>query len=230
VEKLRNLEAMRLYAAENAQRWYEYINGPRGRGLANGSLYLVTGFEKSRSQWGMAVFQEVPTQTTFPLSFIPDADVAYRWTSSGPATTKASGIIAANGSPPQNAVPCAVHQNQWGLCGLNQTVFITGFSISLGTGIWGRLFKNVEICQIEDSRLGSSGNDFVSYASQGFSFSWSPGFLGGSTSNRGKQSAGRIEDLDGVDVSEFPPISQVRSCIQTTTMEFICPRFFTHLK
>ncbi|KAJ7864678.1 hypothetical protein B0H13DRAFT_2203657, partial [Mycena leptocephala] len=56
VEKLRNLEAMRLYAAENAQRWYEYINGPRGRGLANGSLYLVTGFEKSRSQWGMAVF------------------------------------------------------------------------------------------------------------------------------------------------------------------------------
>ncbi|KAJ7471386.1 hypothetical protein B0H11DRAFT_2433262, partial [Mycena galericulata] len=55
LEKLRNLESMRRYAAANADSWYKYANGPRGRGLTNGSLYLVTGCEKSRS-WGMAAF------------------------------------------------------------------------------------------------------------------------------------------------------------------------------
>ncbi|KAJ7707389.1 hypothetical protein B0H17DRAFT_871953, partial [Mycena rosella] len=55
VEKLENLQNIRQYAAENAENWYRYINCARGRGLANGSLYLVTGSEKSRS-WGMASF------------------------------------------------------------------------------------------------------------------------------------------------------------------------------
>ncbi|KAJ7686067.1 hypothetical protein B0H17DRAFT_907284, partial [Mycena rosella] len=66
--KLENLEHMRRYASEHAESWYKYINGARGRGLANGSLYLVTGCEKSRS-WGMAAFQDVTTEPTFQLSF-----------------------------------------------------------------------------------------------------------------------------------------------------------------
>ncbi|KAJ7471383.1 hypothetical protein B0H11DRAFT_1685337, partial [Mycena galericulata] len=55
LEKLENLENMRRYAAKNAESWYKHVNGARGRGLANGSLYLVSGCEKSRS-WGMAAF------------------------------------------------------------------------------------------------------------------------------------------------------------------------------
>ncbi|KAJ7870368.1 hypothetical protein B0H13DRAFT_1522488, partial [Mycena leptocephala] len=55
LKKLDNLEPMREYAVANAERWYRYINGPRGRGLANGLLYLVTGWEKAHS-WGMASF------------------------------------------------------------------------------------------------------------------------------------------------------------------------------
>ncbi|KAJ7126735.1 hypothetical protein C8R44DRAFT_667434, partial [Mycena epipterygia] len=53
--KLENLESVRRYAATHAESWYKYINGARGRGLANGSLYLVTGCEKAQS-WGMASF------------------------------------------------------------------------------------------------------------------------------------------------------------------------------
>ncbi|KAJ7227488.1 hypothetical protein GGX14DRAFT_315144, partial [Mycena pura] len=56
VEKLANLENLRRYAAKNAYSWYEYVNGPdRGRGLENGTLCVVTGWEKSRS-WGIASF------------------------------------------------------------------------------------------------------------------------------------------------------------------------------
>ncbi|KAF8126413.1 hypothetical protein K438DRAFT_1520690, partial [Mycena galopus ATCC 62051] len=58
VEKLRNLENMRQYATTHVESWYKYANKTRGRGLVNGSLYLVTGCEKARS-WGMASFHNV---------------------------------------------------------------------------------------------------------------------------------------------------------------------------
>ncbi|KAJ6588079.1 hypothetical protein B0H19DRAFT_904730, partial [Mycena capillaripes] len=49
LQKLRNVENMRTYAAKHAATWYKHIKGPRGRELANGDLYLVTGCEKARS-------------------------------------------------------------------------------------------------------------------------------------------------------------------------------------
>ncbi|KAJ7822065.1 hypothetical protein B0H14DRAFT_2370947, partial [Mycena olivaceomarginata] len=53
LEKLENLESMRRYAAKHAESWYKYVNETRGRRLVNGSLYLVTGWEKG-SIVGMA--------------------------------------------------------------------------------------------------------------------------------------------------------------------------------
>ncbi|KAJ6514557.1 hypothetical protein DFH09DRAFT_258354 [Mycena vulgaris] len=65
LEKLQNVAMMRQYAAKNAESWYRYVNGPaRGRELVNGSLYLVTGCEKSLS-WGMASFQDIRAQNEF---------------------------------------------------------------------------------------------------------------------------------------------------------------------
>ncbi|KAJ7757757.1 hypothetical protein DFH07DRAFT_700158, partial [Mycena maculata] len=52
LKKLENLGKMQEYFARNAESWYRYSNNVRGRGLANGALYLVTGCEKSPS-WGM---------------------------------------------------------------------------------------------------------------------------------------------------------------------------------
>ncbi|KAJ7901445.1 hypothetical protein B0H13DRAFT_2515659, partial [Mycena leptocephala] len=54
-EKLRDLATMRRYAYKRAESWYRYVNETRGRELVNGSLYLVTGWEKAES-WGMASF------------------------------------------------------------------------------------------------------------------------------------------------------------------------------
>ncbi|KAJ7211416.1 hypothetical protein GGX14DRAFT_326569, partial [Mycena pura] len=58
LEKLEEIEHARRYAARNAESWYRYVNETRGRGLTNGSLYLITGCEKSQSG-GMASFQNV---------------------------------------------------------------------------------------------------------------------------------------------------------------------------
>ncbi|KAF8133077.1 hypothetical protein K438DRAFT_1641830 [Mycena galopus ATCC 62051] len=83
-EKLRNLENVRQYATRHAESWYKYANKTRGRGLVNGSLYLVTGCEKARS-WGMASFHNVslPGENGFSLSFKPTTDAnngyRYRW-------------------------------------------------------------------------------------------------------------------------------------------------------
>ncbi|KAJ7868181.1 hypothetical protein B0H13DRAFT_1525272, partial [Mycena leptocephala] len=115
LKKLENLELVRAYVAANADKWYKYINGPRGRRLANGSLYLVTGYEKT-STWGMASFHSVRKrfqlalkQTGAPQS-IPNWR-EYQWSGvpRNPAQTKCTGPVGP----------------------LNQTPFIHGLSISL---------------------------------------------------------------------------------------------------
>ncbi|KAJ7815518.1 hypothetical protein B0H14DRAFT_3745764 [Mycena olivaceomarginata] len=72
LEKLRNVAEMRRYATKHAESWYKHVNDIRGRGLVNGSLYLVTGCEKAES-WGIATFHDVASQNEneFQLSFAP---------------------------------------------------------------------------------------------------------------------------------------------------------------
>ncbi|KAJ7810745.1 hypothetical protein B0H13DRAFT_2475895, partial [Mycena leptocephala] len=124
LQKLENLDNLRRYAAAHAESWFKYINGPRGRGL-DGSLYLVTGCEKAPS-WGLASFHTA--ENAFQLSFKPTAGAGgYRW----------------RGNPARKRYhdPSPMHD-------LNQTIFIHGLSISLGTGIWARMFETVQIREI----------------------------------------------------------------------------------
>ncbi|KAJ7476179.1 hypothetical protein FB451DRAFT_1246084, partial [Mycena latifolia] len=176
LEKLENLENIRKYAAQNAESWYKYINGPRGRGLPNGSLYLITGCEKSQS-WGMTSFNHVREE--FQITYKPAAGAnspcSYRWR--GIHARKNPARSKKYNSPPEGSP--------------NQTTFIHGLSISLGTGIWGTLFGKVEICQIVDSRLGNNKSNFSVSNSQGSSaFSWSLSFFGGGSITGGKDHAG----------------------------------------
>ncbi|KAJ7614098.1 hypothetical protein FB45DRAFT_261688 [Roridomyces roridus] len=88
LEKLEHLESMRIYAAKHAQEWYKYANGARGRGLTNGSLYLVTGMEKSLA-WGMAAFDGVD-RDPFDLCFHwtdSERGAHCRWIARGAART-----------------------------------------------------------------------------------------------------------------------------------------------
>jgi hypothetical protein len=113
LQKLRNLEPIREYATGHAESWLQYVNGPRGRGL-DGSLYLVTGSEKALS-WGMTSFHSV--RDAFQLTFTrPTGASGYRW----------------RGNPAQKKYhdPSPMHEPY-----RDQTTFIHGLSISLGTGV-----------------------------------------------------------------------------------------------
>ncbi|KAJ7476208.1 hypothetical protein FB451DRAFT_269342 [Mycena latifolia] len=190
LEKLENIEAIRAYAAYHAESWYKYINGARGRGLANGSLYLVTGCEKAHS-WGMASYHNVSDE--FQLAFKrTDTTLQYRWTGvharKNPARKKSFNPAA------EDEAPC------------NQTTFIHGLSISLGTGIWGRLFGDVKIRQIVDSELGNVNGSSGPYTQGSSLFSWSLDFFGGGATTGGKRHA--EQDADVV-LSDISPIAKI---------------------
>ncbi|KAF7374467.1 FCP1-like proteiny domain-containing protein [Mycena sanguinolenta] len=173
-EDLANLESMRRYAVEHAESWYRYVNVTRGRGLVNGNLYLITGWEKAPS-WGIAYFHDVSLQSEFKLSFRPTANAAdgykYRWNGSHCHYKQ-------DDSPPDDGTP------------LNHTTFIHAFAISVGERIWEKLFGNgLGICQPLDwsTVRNNSGRSLVPYGFQGSSFPWSI-FTGGSAQNNADRS------------------------------------------
>ncbi|KAJ7205438.1 hypothetical protein GGX14DRAFT_522612 [Mycena pura] len=164
LEKLENVDAVRRYAAKNAESWYRYINEVRGRGLANGSLYLITGCEKSWSG-GMASFQNVALGAKFQLSFRPPVDTDngynYRFQTGTPARTHCfeSRSFRDGEQPP-----------------FNQTTFLHGFSISLGEEIWRRLVGDA-VSEIQPLRLPNSQRSFI--PSMASFFSWPLSLFGG---------------------------------------------------
>lgn len=57
------------YAAEHARTWYKYvIDGPMAREAHNSSLYLVTGYHKTRA-WGVSSFDNA--EGSVSMNFIP---------------------------------------------------------------------------------------------------------------------------------------------------------------
>ncbi|KAJ7685797.1 hypothetical protein DFH06DRAFT_50685 [Mycena polygramma] len=191
-QELRNMESMRKYAAKHADSWYEYINGPRGRGLSNGDLYLVTGYEKTRA-WGMSSYQNVREQ--FKLFFKPTAVASatytpYRW--GGVHEQKNPSRMKSHDPPTDNA---------W-----NQTLFIRGLTISLPTGLWGRLFGEVQTVSIRDfqSLLNASGGSSA-VSSPGSLFSWALDLFAGGGTTGGKRQAGEQD----VVLSDLSPPSTV---------------------
>ncbi|KAJ7612350.1 hypothetical protein DFH06DRAFT_1147279 [Mycena polygramma] len=190
LQKLRNLENMRTYAAEHADSWYKYINGARGRGISNGDLYLVTGCEKARS-WGIASFRAAREE--FQIFFKPTvvAGSAY-----GPYSW--SGL---HGQKNPSRRKCHNPHSTNDLA--NQTTFIHGLSISLPTGRWGRLFGTVQTSSILDfqSLLNAPGSSSASGPRESL-FSWSLNLLSGRGASGGKQCAG--EHREGV-LSDLSP-------------------------
>ena len=60
-EDLRSTTLFRDFAAENAESWYRFINGPCGWELGNGELRLITGCDKT-SSWGLAAYQNIQSE------------------------------------------------------------------------------------------------------------------------------------------------------------------------
>ncbi|KAK6974355.1 hypothetical protein R3P38DRAFT_3133460 [Favolaschia claudopus] len=200
--KLENLENMREYAAQHAENWYEYVNSPRGRGrgLRNGTLYLITGCEKAQS-WGMASYYA--SRSRFLLEFKPRQVGAvinqYLWSGApgqtNPSSTK-SHNKSADGSP------------------MNHTTFVHGLSISLGKAPWSKILGTVmvETSSIADF-LNSTGGSFVnssagaSATSGSLSFLWT--FFGGSSASGSKRHGDSESDLPVV-LHDVPPPSGIK--------------------
>ncbi|KAJ7649970.1 hypothetical protein FB45DRAFT_886457 [Roridomyces roridus] len=179
--KLQNVEDMRRYAARNAESWYRYINGSRGRGLRNGGLHLVTGFEKSW-EGGLASFQNIGAGSEFSLVFRP---MDHRFQTGTPAITKSFQ------TPPDNPV--------------NHTVFFHGFTISLGEGIWGRLLGTVEVSDAAISP--KSPSSIVPFGSQSSLISWIVNLSIGAGSSGGKTYSGK--DGEEVTLSDLASIPEI---------------------
>ncbi|KAJ7821922.1 hypothetical protein B0H14DRAFT_3146523 [Mycena olivaceomarginata] len=161
LQKLRNLESVRTYAATHAESWFRYVNGPRGRGL-DGSF--------------------VPE--TFQLTFMLYSGASgYRW----------RGNLAQR----KYHDPSPMQEPYW-----NQTAFIHGLSISLGTGVWARMFETVQIREIAntESRLGGGGSNSSSLSHGSSLLSRILGFFGGG----GNEEQSRRH----ITLSDFPAISQ----------------------
>ena len=71
-EDLANVSRFRQYLSANAESWYRYVNGVRGREARNGDVRLVVGCDKT-SSWGMATFKD-STARDFHLKFKPTAE------------------------------------------------------------------------------------------------------------------------------------------------------------
>ncbi|KAJ7621725.1 hypothetical protein DFH06DRAFT_770591 [Mycena polygramma] len=178
VQELRKVERMRAYAAKHADGWYAYLKGPRGRELANGDLCLVTGCEKTRS-WGMASYHTIREQ--FQLFFKPIAVAGatynpYSW----------CGIHGQRNPSRRQSHDPPYTNEPW-----NQTTFIHGWSISLPTGLWGRLFGEVQTVSIVDFRSFLDTPDSqLAGGSQGSLFSWALDLFSSRGATRGKRKAG----------------------------------------
>jgi hypothetical protein len=92
-QDLENLPIFREYVAANVERWYRYINGPRGREAQNGDVRLVVGCDKATS-WGMATLSKMTQHSQ--LKFKPldahsssSGSCGYTWEYSGAADVKA---------------------------------------------------------------------------------------------------------------------------------------------
>lgn len=187
-EKLVNLEALRRYACQNARSWYRYINGPRGRGAENGSIYLVTGCEKTES-WGMAAYLDVIKPDEFRMSF-GETGLSYDWIETGQGQAK-SGYATLEPVDGALGVP------------RNQCMFIHGFKIALGQGVWGKLFNTAEISSIEDGprEIRNPAGSFVPFRNQSSWFSPSRAF---STWGRTVSNSQAAEDLTVVSTQSDP--------------------------
>ncbi|KAJ7649898.1 hypothetical protein FB45DRAFT_731891 [Roridomyces roridus] len=206
-EELVNLGAVRQYVVENAENWYRYVNGTRGRELKNGSLYLVTGWEKCKS-WGMASFHDiVMPRNELQLTFRPSADMSsgyqYRWQTC-PARHK-------------HADPSPVGRD----C-LNQTVFIRGFSISLGETFWQKFFRGTSMRSITDAQLPNSHGSFVPFGFQGSALSWALNFGGsGGAGGRMHTESDEVILSDLSAASEVPPFKLAAFVTEDFTRSFI---------
>ena len=121
------------YAARNATAWYQFANGPDlCRQIGNGSLYLITGCDKSPA-WGVASYSQPFGVPELSLKFMATVEgedgsspLAYSW-------ENYSSAIVRTGRQQNQVGPEST---------FNQCVFIRGLRISVRPQLLRKLLGN----------------------------------------------------------------------------------------
>jgi len=127
---LRNQGEFRRYAAQNAASWYQFVNANLGWDISNGTMYLVTGCDKT-SSWGNAVFSNISGASDVTMEFgpkpstDPTKSAQYIWTKDGSASVR-YGPDEAESDEGRQA---------------NQCIFLRGFRICVSPGIFADSFR-----------------------------------------------------------------------------------------
>lgn len=128
------------YAARNAISWYQFVNGPElDRRPENGSLYLVTGCDKSPA-WGVASYSHPLGGTKVSLKFMAvgrrdDTSLEYSWENYSSAVSRTGRQHDQCGSSEVGPESSEPGPNPT----FNQCVFVRGLRISLQQGLMRRL-------------------------------------------------------------------------------------------
>ncbi|KAK7020747.1 hypothetical protein VNI00_017602 [Paramarasmius palmivorus] len=126
-ENMLDLKAFREYAQANAASWYHFVNNTLGRDAENGSIYLVTGVDRSDA-WENAVFDSSQSSQSCSLLF-ESVGISGRMKLSQSSIYQSSVTHRASTTNAQ----------------YNQALFIRGFRISLRSGLSVRVLGEVKV-------------------------------------------------------------------------------------
>jgi len=180
-EDLRSTTLFRDFAAENAESWYQFINGPCGWELGNGELRLITGCDKTKS-WGLAAYQIIQSEgdssdslggpllrfrnTSYDGDRVPGT--TYSWEHEDTAEVKAGPEFEVGEDMPGN-----------GARARNQCTFIRSYTIMLSEAGWARVQSTLSAL---DSRRApksaqpqsTSSSNFLTRALSHLGKQWAP--------------------------------------------------------
>ncbi|ESK85012.1 hypothetical protein Moror_15750 [Moniliophthora roreri MCA 2997] len=126
--------SFREYARKNAHDWYQFVNGTLGREAENGSLYLVTGFDKSDA-WETVLFNSSYSSQSCSFIFSTGGVVDGQMKLAQSSLLQSSVVSRCSASDADE----------------NQALFIRGFRITLRQGPFARLRGGVKVTSTIDS-------------------------------------------------------------------------------
>jgi len=157
---LENIPAFRNYVAANVQKWYQFVNGVRGREAKNGDIRLVIGCDKTTS-WGMAALTNVTQHKVSQLKFKATENSSakstrppYTWDYSGMAEVRVGPDIKEvnalrNNDDPFDATPPSDEEFS------NQCLFIRTLNATLNDEAWKALNDNLGLTNVLNSSPSS---------------------------------------------------------------------------
>ena len=156
-EDLLNFQDFKAITSQNAEEWYRFAIGTRGRDIKNGQLRLVMGCDKTNS-WRITTYSHLQGPVTLSLTANnTQPPVEYAWdyegrvkAKAGPKFEESLDLAGLNGEYPQNVQ--------------NQCTFLRSFTFTLAEDVWKTMPSTLTPRDLSDNNSGFSkllSNDCV---------------------------------------------------------------------